>query len=90
MFDGEFIKKAKPGIQWSHEDASQMLLEDLVNDNNIPDISTDEVKLIKDLIAGEETDGGGGTGRRILGREGKRFLFDIVANKRNSIDVDKV
>ncbi len=61
-----------------------MLLEDLVNDNNIPDISTDQVKLIQDLIAGETTD------PNRHRPAGKRFLFDIVANKRNSIDVDKV
>lgn len=57
-----------------------MLLEHLVNDNGIPDLSSDQVRFIQDLIMGEPS----------KGYDGQHFLFDIVANKRNSIDVDKV
>lgn len=41
----------RPGFQWSHEQASEMMLEYLVDDNNI-DIERDHLNLIKDLIAG--------------------------------------
>ncbi len=39
----------------------------------------EDMKFIKDLIAGEPR----------TQRTEKAFLFDIVANKRNSVDVDK-
>lgn len=35
VFDGEFMKRARPGFAWKHEDASQMMLEELVNSNGI-------------------------------------------------------
>lgn len=41
----------RPGFEWSHEQASEMMLEYLVDDNNI-DIERDHLNLIKDLIAG--------------------------------------
>lgn len=56
-----------------------MMLDALVKDNNI-DLTQDRVNFIKDLIRGETR----------LSRNEKKFLFEIVANKRNGIDVDKV
>ena len=41
----------RPGFQWSHENASEMMLDYLIDDNNI-DIEKHEINLIKDLIAG--------------------------------------
>ncbi|KAF9956608.1 SAM domain and HD [Modicella reniformis] len=78
VFDNEFIPKAIPGSTWAHEQASEMMLEYLVDDNAI-DIDREEINFIKDLIIGER--------RGNSQRHG--FLFDIVANKRNSLDVDK-
>ena len=40
----------RPSLQWSHEEASEMMLEYLIDDNNI-DIERNEINLIKDLIA---------------------------------------
>ncbi len=59
-----------------------MLLEYLIDNNNI-DIETEERKLIQSLILGE-----------IKPCENKGLYYDswiyqIVANKKNSIDVDK-
>lgn len=41
-----------PGSKWSHEDASELMFDDLVKDNGI-DIEQDDVNFIKDLIKGE-------------------------------------
>ena len=78
VFDGEFIKRVKPDLDWSHEDASLMMFEDLINSNGINDVSTSDISFIKQLIVGSTNP-----------YNERAFLFDIVANKRNSIDVDK-
>ena len=72
----------RPGSKWSHEDASEMMFDDLVRSNGI-DIDEDDINFIKDLIQGNV---------RLSEHKNppeKKFLFDIVANKRNGIDVDK-
>ncbi|KAJ3396559.1 SAM domain and HD [Lobulomyces angularis] len=79
IFDGEFMRRARPNSNWTHEDGSQMLLDYLVDSNGINDITTPDLKLIKDLIKGDD---------RSKYSE-NRFIFDIVANKRTGIDVDK-
>ncbi|KAF9350195.1 SAM domain and HD [Mortierella sp. AD094] len=78
VFDNEFIPRAIPGSSWTHEQGSEMMLEYLVDDNHV-DIDREELNFIKDLIMGER--------RGNSQRHG--FLFDIVSNKRNSLDVDK-
>ncbi|KAF9401473.1 SAM domain and HD [Mortierella sp. AD011] len=78
VFDNEVIPRAIPGSSWTHEQGSEMMLEYLVDDNHV-DIDREELNFIKDLIMGER--------RGNSQRHG--FLFDIVSNKRNSLDVDK-
>jgi len=58
------------------------MLDALVQENNIP-IEKDWINFIKDLILGEP--------RFTLSHDPpeKPYLFEIVANKKNSIDVDK-
>lgn len=63
------------------------VFENLVDDNNI-DIRREDIKFIGDVIIGSKrksllasSDG--------FQNSGRGFLFDIVANKRNSVDVDK-
>ncbi|KAL5488449.1 hypothetical protein ACEPAI_6567 [Sanghuangporus weigelae] len=82
VWDGHFIPTVLPEQAWTHEDASEMMFDDLVKRNNVP-IDQDDVNFIKDLIKG--------TVRHSALKEPpeKKFLFDIVANKRNGIDVDK-
>ena len=54
-------------------------------------LSEAEVKAVKRLITDASHPGGPGANGCVPGgSSGKRFLFDIVANERNSIDVDKV
>ena len=67
-----------PETKWTHEDASEMMFDDLILKNDI-NISPKDADFVKALIAGEPT--------RVPNE--KSFLFDIVANKRNGIDVDK-
>ncbi|PCH41716.1 hypothetical protein WOLCODRAFT_71312 [Wolfiporia cocos MD-104 SS10] len=81
VWDGIFIPRALPGSKWCHEDASEMMFDDLVEDNEI-EISEEDVSFIKALIAGDP--------KRCLRKDEKPFLFEIVANKRNGLDVDKL
>lgn len=79
-FDGMVIPKLAPECKWTHEDASMMLFEYLVDEYNI-DLNKNDTLLIQNLINGYHE------------KECKdymyKFIFDIVANKRNAIDVDK-
>nr|XP_019952005.1 PREDICTED: deoxynucleoside triphosphate triphosphohydrolase SAMHD1 [Paralichthys olivaceus]XP_019952006.1 PREDICTED: deoxynucleoside triphosphate triphosphohydrolase SAMHD1 [Paralichthys olivaceus] len=98
MFDGKFIPKARPGFTWKHEEASLAMFDYLVNDNNLKPVMEqhglvlpDDLEFIKEQIAGPlGTNGANANGWPYRGRpEDKSFLYEIVANKRNSIDVDK-
>lgn len=82
LFDNMVIPALLPKENWSHEDASQDMLEYLVQENPQVDISQRDLVFIKDLIYGEP--------RSDYPQAHKKYLFEIVANKRNSIDVDKV
>ncbi|KAI0254175.1 hypothetical protein BJV78DRAFT_1185914 [Lactifluus subvellereus] len=70
-----FLPKDKA---WRHEDASEMMFDDMVEEYEL-DIPPAQVQFIKALIAGDGT----------RCSDEKPFLFEIVANKRNGIDVDK-
>ncbi|KAG6894799.1 hypothetical protein C0992_004592 [Termitomyces sp. T32_za158] len=78
LWDGQFIPKALPGKAWKHEDASIMMFDNLVEENDIR-IELQDVAFIKALISGDPKQC----------PDEKSFLFDIVANKRNGLDVDK-
>nr|CAG8441741.1 15563_t:CDS:10 [Entrophospora candida] len=80
IFDNHVIPTLIPDIEWKHEMASEMMFDHLVEHNEIVgiELSTDNVKFIKSLISGVNSSS-----------SRPDFLFDIVANKRNSIDVDK-
>ena len=65
-------------FKWKHEDMSCLMFDHLIDQNNI-DIDNDDALFVKSLINPEKY----GT------RDDKMFLYDIVSNSRNSIDVDK-
>ncbi|XP_045912544.1 deoxynucleoside triphosphate triphosphohydrolase SAMHD1 [Micropterus dolomieu] len=98
MFDGMFIPKARPGISWKHETASLAMFDYLVNDNGLKTVMEqhglvlpEDLDFIKEQIAGPlDTNAAQGQKWPYKGRpEDKSFLYEIVANKRNGIDVDK-
>ncbi|CAL8367965.1 unnamed protein product [Lota lota] len=98
MFDGMFIPKARPGFKWKHETASLAMFDYLVDDNDLKRVMKDhglvlpeDLNFIKEQIGGpqDSIDSPSG-GWPYKGRpEEKSFLYEIVANKRNGIDVDK-
>lgn len=84
-------EKGQP--HWHHENTSLQLFDYLISENDI-DLALyglklpEDVTFIKHLIRGIDEDEPWPTN---IGRPPKkRFLFDIVANKRNGIDVDKL
>jgi len=99
LFPPLLTKNLSPGIHWKHEDASEVMFDDLVAKNNI-DLPENDIKFIKALIAGDPSSCSYVSHGFVLSvfscrissnnhPQEKPFLFDIVANKRNGIDVDK-
>ncbi|XP_024538325.1 deoxynucleoside triphosphate triphosphohydrolase SAMHD1 homolog [Selaginella moellendorffii] len=82
VFDNEFLPRIMPGHKWSHEDMSTRMIDYIVDVNHI-DISSTDLKRVKDMILCSKNPS------LIEEYNEKTFLFDIVANGRNSIDVDK-
>ena len=78
----EEIKVSTPN--YCHENRSIMLLNYIVEQNNIP-LSKDQLKVIADLINPKESDYSKWKPKYMIGR----WLFQIVSNPLNSIDVDK-
>jgi len=69
----------RPGYEWKHEDASELMFEAMLTENDI-DLPRKDVEFIRDLIVGTDRHPENGE---------KSFLFEIVANKINGLDVDK-
>ncbi|KAL9281819.1 putative HD/PDEase domain-containing protein [Arabidopsis thaliana] len=82
MFEREFLPKVISGCQWSHELMSINMIDYIVDTHHI-DVDAQMLKRVKDMIlASTEVS-------ELKGNAEKRFLYDIVANGRNGIDVDK-
>uniref|UniRef100_A0A3P9LMX2 HD domain-containing protein n=1 Tax=Oryzias latipes TaxID=8090 RepID=A0A3P9LMX2_ORYLA len=96
LFDQMFMPQACKNEEWKHEDASVKMFEYLLEKNKDiqkyltemkkPRDEDDNLVFIKELIFGE-------TKSEVVlykGRgEDKSFLYEIVSNKQNGIDVDK-
>ncbi|MCO5580602.1 hypothetical protein L7F22_034472 [Adiantum nelumboides] len=67
---------------WTHEHMSQLMVQHMVDEHNI-DIDQKHLKEIQNMIVASSH-----LATPIESQE-KRFLYDIVANGRNGIDVDK-
>jgi HD superfamily phosphohydrolase len=75
MFDDDFIGKMRPNSKYKkHEYRSIAMLKHIINKYNI-DINKEEVEFITSLIMPKEDDVG--------------YIYQIISNKVNSIDVDK-
>ncbi|XP_050007153.1 deoxynucleoside triphosphate triphosphohydrolase SAMHD1 [Alexandromys fortis] len=98
MFDGRFMPVARPDRNWKHEQGSVDMFDHLVTSNNLKPIMRnyglvpeEDIPFIKEQICGPD--------QRTPIKDSlwpykgrpveKSFLYEIVANKRNGIDVDK-
>lgn len=85
LFDQNFIKKARPEKKWEHETASLHMIDKIFKRIEQNYIEDKHIDFIKNLIK-EQGKPSKYTNRK---REVKPYLFEIIANKLNSIDVDK-
>lgn len=88
------VHEINPATQsWSHEDASVAMFDRAVQQNGLFSefqkygLEEADLVFIKELVLGGEDEAPKGWVWQ--GRPGREFLFEIVANKRNGIDVDK-
>ncbi|CAG5133782.1 unnamed protein product, partial [Candidula unifasciata] len=96
VFDAKFIPQVRK-TPWKHETASSDMFEYLVQVHGLMKeggifrkfgLSETDMDFIKELMAGPSNRGNAEWPYR--GREkAKAYLYEIVANKRNCIDVDK-
>ncbi|CAC5388670.1 SAMHD1 [Mytilus coruscus] len=90
LFNKAIKKKHQETTEWEHEDVSGKMLDFMIEKN--PDLKTricknfgnlgPTMQFIKDLIKGKTTN-----------KEEKKarlYMYEIIANKRNEIDVDKM
>ncbi|KAK4598108.1 hypothetical protein RGQ29_015555 [Quercus rubra] len=82
MFEKEFLPRVFNGFTWSHEDMSVKMVDHIVDEHNI-DIDSDSLTKVKQMIIASSEHGS------TENMKEKKFLYDIVANGRNGIDVDK-
>ncbi|XP_066290975.1 deoxynucleoside triphosphate triphosphohydrolase SAMHD1-like [Branchiostoma lanceolatum] len=95
FFDGQFIPLARPGFKWKHEHASVQMFDHLIEQNDLKNVFLEYNVGERDLIFIKEQIAGPLEVSRdqawpYKGRDQeKSFLYEVVANKRNGIDVDK-
>ncbi|KAL8124386.1 hypothetical protein AgCh_012143 [Apium graveolens] len=82
LFEREFLPRVIRGSKWSHEQMSVEMVDYIVDEHNI-EIESDTIKRVKEMILASS-----GFASKNSTRE-KKFLYDIVANGRTGIDVDK-
>ncbi|KAI8023088.1 hypothetical protein LOK49_LG03G00318 [Camellia lanceoleosa] len=82
LFERDFLPRVVNGSKWSHEEMSLKMIDHIVDVHNI-DIKPDILKTVKEMIIASPENAPSKTSKE------KRFLYDIVANGRNGIDVDK-
>lgn len=81
LFEREFLPRVLDG-HWSHEQMSVKLVDDIVDKHYI-EIDPEMIRKVKEMILASSEF------VRPIGSGEKHFLYDIVANGRNGIDVDK-
>ncbi|XP_006003881.1 deoxynucleoside triphosphate triphosphohydrolase SAMHD1-like [Latimeria chalumnae] len=104
LFDRMFIPQARPGRNWKHETASVQMFEHLITSNGLKTsleenglILPEDIIFIKEQIIGpipesgtQSPSNGNQPTWSYKGRpKEKGFLYEIVANETNGIDVDK-
>lgn len=93
LYDGRFLPIINHSHEFAHEHASIGIFDHMIRVNNLLPmfdlfgLGEDDIQFIKELMLGDKNEGP--SGFEWKGRGRKTFLYDIVANKRNGIDVDK-
>ena len=93
LFDAKFIPAIIPDCEWEHEHASCDMFDYLIKRNHLlpyfiqAGLLPDDIHFIKELVYGSPKDAPKDWVWK--GRGDKTFLYEIIANKRNGIDVDK-
>ncbi|KAK4367467.1 hypothetical protein RND71_011259 [Anisodus tanguticus] len=82
LFEREFLPQVRKGFDWSHEQMSVDMIDHIVDERHI-DIDSGTIKKVKEMILASSKFALTKSSRE------KQFLYDIVANGRNGIDVDK-
>ncbi|XP_027923390.1 deoxynucleoside triphosphate triphosphohydrolase SAMHD1 homolog isoform X2 [Vigna unguiculata] len=82
LFEREFLPLVINGSDWSHEQMSVNMVDYIVDEHRI-DVDSQMIKRVKDMILASSESA------PPRSSSGKSFLYDIVANGRNGIDVDK-
>lgn len=82
LFEREFLPRVLNGSKWCHEQMSVKMVDHIVDEHNI-DIDFETIKKVKEMILASSEFA------VAKGIREKQFLYDIVANGRNGIDVDK-
>ncbi|OMO78204.1 hypothetical protein CCACVL1_14578 [Corchorus capsularis] len=80
MFERGFLPRVLQGSTWSHEEMSVKMIDYIVDAHYI-DIDPSMLKNAKDMVLASS--------ENASNKSEKKFLYDIVANGRNGIDVDK-
>ncbi|XP_058193193.1 uncharacterized protein LOC131310283 isoform X2 [Rhododendron vialii] len=82
LFEREFLPRVLDDCQWSHEQMSQDMIEHIVDVHSI-DIERESLNKVKEMVVASNENPASKSSKE------KLFLYDIVANGRNGIDVDK-
>lgn len=72
---------AHHGVSYHHEDMSLRMIEYMVDENQI-ELEKDDLRFVQQIIVGAKE-------RHMGKRDSRGYLYEIVANGRNCIDVDK-
>ncbi|KAL5552900.1 hypothetical protein UlMin_040301 [Ulmus minor] len=85
VFEREFLPRVLNNYKWSHEDMSVKMIDYIVDEHHI-DIDSETLKRVKEMIIASSEQESSLNSKSV---KEKRFLYDIVANGRTGIDVDK-
>ena len=89
-----FVAEARPEAKWTHESTSLQMLDNIIQEHNLlplfkqHGLTKKDVTFIKELICGPLQQKDNGWPYQGRGPE-KYFLYEFIANKISSVDVDK-
>jgi len=96
MFDNHFIPQMRPGCKWTHEDGSCMMLKHLIEANGLEGefakhglVYEEDLPFIQELINPPSKPSNMDEPEYKHRPKSKYFLYEIVSNKQNGVDVDK-